>query len=40
MRRSSGLTSARGLDGATICTQPGTTSELNLADYFRANNMR
>jgi general L-amino acid transport system substrate-binding protein len=40
VRRSSGLTSARGLDGATVCTQPGTTSELNLADYFRANNMR
>lgn len=40
VRRSSGVTSARELDGATICTQPGTTSELNLADYFRANNIR
>ena len=40
VRRSANLTSARQLDGATICTQPGTTSELNLADYFRANNLR
>jgi general L-amino acid transport system substrate-binding protein len=32
--------SARELDGATICVQPGTTNELNLADYFRANHMK
>ena len=32
--------SARQLDGATICVQPGTTNELNLADYFRANRMK
>lgn len=31
--------SAKQLGGATICVQPGTTTELNLADYFRANNM-
>lgn len=36
----SGVTSARQLDGATVCVQPGTTTELNLADYFRSNNMR
>ncbi len=40
VRRSSGVTSARQLDGATVCMQPGTTSELNIADYFRANTMR
>jgi general L-amino acid transport system substrate-binding protein len=40
VRSSSGVTSARGLDGATVCVQPGTTTELNLADYFRTNNMR
>jgi len=40
VRRSSGVTSARQLDGATVCVQPGTTTELNLADYFRTNNMR
>lgn len=33
------ISSAKELDGATICVQPGTTTELNLADYFRANNM-
>jgi general L-amino acid transport system substrate-binding protein len=34
-----GVKSAKELDGATICVQPGTTTELNLADYFRANHM-
>ena len=29
--------SAKELNGATVCVQPGTTTELNLADYFRAN---
>jgi len=40
VRRSSGVTSARQLDGATVCVAPGTTTELNLTDYFRTNNMR
>jgi general L-amino acid transport system substrate-binding protein len=31
--------SAKQLNGATVCIQPGTTTELNLADYFRANRM-
>jgi len=34
-----GVKSAKELNGATVCVQPGTTTELNLADYFRANNM-
>ena len=34
-----GVTSATELDGASVCIQTGTTTELNLADYFRANNM-
>ena len=34
------LKSAKQLNGATICMQPGTTTELNVADYFRANNMK
>jgi general L-amino acid transport system substrate-binding protein len=34
-----GVKSAKELDGATVCVQPGTTTELNLADYFRANRM-
>ncbi|MBX9701798.1 MAG: amino acid ABC transporter substrate-binding protein, partial [Acetobacteraceae bacterium] len=35
-----GVQNARGLNGATVCVQPGTTTELNLADYFRQHNMR
>ncbi|MBM3385195.1 MAG: amino acid ABC transporter substrate-binding protein, partial [Betaproteobacteria bacterium] len=31
--------SAKQLKGATVCVQPGTTTELNLSDYFRANGM-
>ncbi|WP_447927327.1 amino acid ABC transporter substrate-binding protein [Vreelandella sp. EE27] len=34
-----GVQSASELDGAAVCTQSGTTSELNLADYFRLNGM-
>ncbi|HEV7415388.1 MAG TPA: amino acid ABC transporter substrate-binding protein, partial [Tianweitania sediminis] len=34
-----GITSALQLSGASVCVQGGTTTELNLADYFRANNM-
>ncbi len=40
VKQSSGVSSARQLDGATICVQPGTTTELNLADWFRTHNMR
>ncbi|MGG5819570.1 amino acid ABC transporter substrate-binding protein [Falsiroseomonas sp. HW251] len=39
-RRDLNLADARGLDGATICLQPGTTTELNLADWARSNNVR
>lgn len=34
-----GVNSAKELDGATICIQAGTTTELNVTDYFKANNM-
>lgn len=34
-----GVTSALELDGATICVSPGTTSEKNIADYFKVNGM-
>lgn len=34
-----GVTSAHELDGATVCIQTGTTTELNLADFFRINGM-
>ena len=35
-----GVSSAKELDGATVCIQAGTTTELNLSDYFRANGMK
>lgn len=35
-----GVTSAKELDGATICIQAGTTTELNVSDYFRANGLK
>ncbi len=35
-----GVNSAKNLDGATVCVQAGTTTELNLSDYFRANKMK
>ncbi|MEL6587810.1 MAG: amino acid ABC transporter substrate-binding protein [Pseudomonadota bacterium] len=34
-----GVSSATELDGATVCIQTGTTTELNLADFFRVNGM-
>ncbi|MBM1222066.1 amino acid ABC transporter substrate-binding protein [Ponticoccus sp. SC2-23] len=37
--RDIGVTSAKDLDGATVCIQTGTTTELNLADFFRVNNI-
>ena len=35
-----GVSSAKELDGATVCIQAGTTTELNLSDYFRANGLK
>jgi general L-amino acid transport system substrate-binding protein len=40
VRKSLNVKSAKELDGATICVQPGTTTELNLADFYRRNNMK
>lgn len=34
-----GVKEAKQLNGATVCVQTGTTTELNLADYFRANKL-
>jgi general L-amino acid transport system substrate-binding protein len=34
-----GVASAKELDGATVCVLPGTTTELNAADFFRANGL-
>jgi general L-amino acid transport system substrate-binding protein len=38
--KSLGVSSAKELDGATVCIQTGTTTELNLADFFRTNNIK
>jgi len=40
MRKKDGVTSAKELDGASVCTQQGTTNELNMADFFRTNKMK
>ncbi|WP_106476670.1 amino acid ABC transporter substrate-binding protein [Phytohalomonas tamaricis] len=40
VRKDLGISSAKELDGASVCVAAGTTTELNLADYFRANNMQ
>jgi len=39
VKKDLGLQSVKELDGATVCVQSGTTTELNLADYFRANGL-
>ena len=39
IRKDKKVNSALELSGASVCTQTGTTTEQNLADYFRANNM-
>ena len=38
--KSLGISSAKELDGASVCIQTGTTTELNLADYFHSNGMK
>lgn len=40
VRKSLDLSSAKELEGASVCVQQGTTTELNLADFFRANNLK
>ncbi len=39
VKKDLGVDSAMQLSGAKVCVQAGTTTELNLADYFRVNNM-
>ena len=38
--KKSGIKSAKELDGATVCVLPGTTTEMNAADFFRTRNMK
>ena len=40
VRKALKVNSALELNGASVCVQQGTTTELNLADYFRANKMQ
>ncbi|MFS8147615.1 amino acid ABC transporter substrate-bindnig protein [Rhizobium sp. R635] len=40
VRKSLNVKSALELSGASVCVQSGTTTELNLADYFKANNLQ
>lgn len=40
VKKSLGVSSAKALNGATFCVHAGTTSELNLSDYFKAHNMQ
>ncbi len=40
VRKSLGVTSAMQLNGAAVCTNTGTTTELNVADFFRSHKMQ
>ncbi len=40
VKAASGVKSAKEMDGATICVQPGTSTELAINDYFRLNNLK
>ena len=40
VRKKLGVDSALKLDGASVCVQQGTTTELNLADFFRAHQIK
>ena len=40
VKKANGVKSAKEMDGATICVQPGSTTELAIADYYRVNNMK
>lgn len=39
VKKALGVSSAKDLNGASVCVQSGTTTELNLADYFKSNGM-
>ncbi len=40
VRKDLGVKSAKELDGASVCVLPGTTTEMNAADFFRSNGMK
>ena len=40
VKTSAGVKAAKDLDGASVCVQPGSTTELAISDYFRLHNMK
>ncbi len=40
VKKASGVKAAKEMDGATICVQPGTSTELAISDFYRLNNMK
>src|ERR1700710_2733801 len=40
VKASSGVKAAKDMDGATICVQPGSSTELAISDYYRLHNMK
>lgn len=40
VKKSSGVKAAKEMDGASICVQPGSSTELAIQDYYRLNNMK
>ena len=40
VKKANGVKSAKEMDGATVCVQPGSTTELAIADYYRVNKMK
>ncbi len=40
VRKDLGVNSAKELDGASVCVLPGTTTEMNVADFFRSNGLK
>ena len=40
VKKASGVKAAKEMDGATICVQPGTSTELAIADFYRLNKMK
>jgi len=40
VKKASGVKSAKELDGATVCVQPGTSTELAVGDFFRQANLK
>ena len=40
VKKTAGIKAAKEMDGATVCIQPGTSTELAVSDYFRINKLK